>query len=739
MIPLASLPLVAALLLTIAVAVAWWRRRDPSTAIRQAWTALLVALTGVVLAALAYGLGRSPEMKVWRNLGGLVLLATPAATAAVLRVRHRLPWIRGAIVGFVFAAGVLIWLLFGLRGPGGAWSALRVILVSFSTAVLLASAVCGAAWTRRTLAALVAGLAVLGAGCSNGSEMEQGVLVIEVRDGDTGQPIPARLAIVDGEGKGWIAEDALPIAGDCGILPLHNWLPAVARWQVRAERGRSLWNPFRETEEFYIDGSVSASLPAGQYTVRATHGPEYSVATRKVPVEAEVRRTLALNPARWIDLPSEGWYSADDHLHIPRPDASFDPLIATWIAAEDLHVANLLQMGLARDVHITPQHRFGVPGAHHHGTTLLLSGQENPRTHIFGHSIILGAPNWIDFPSEYLLYPRFWRRAHENGAMNGLAHFGVAGAGKSLALWAHSGLLDFLEVENFGFPFYERWYEVLNLGLRLTPTAGTDYPCVPNLPGRDRFYAHVEGPFTIEGWADAVRAGRTFVTNGPALDLFVGGLVPGSELHAKPGDTVHIRARVRFDPERDRVTRLELVEKGAVVHAVERNGPGGEIVFEFDHPLAQTTWLAARAYGVKPGEVRPPGLELLQGALDYPPPRPGRRNEPLPVPAAYGPPVSAAHTAPVWITIGGTPPLFAQAAACPAARAWLSRLADVEYWLSEDAPSEVTAFPGRGDGVPAADLQAHRRALLSDLAGSRAWLTRAGAGTCDGEALRQPR
>lgn len=176
----------------------------------------------------------------------------------------------------------------------------------------------------------------------------------------------------------------------------------------------------------------------------------------------------------------------------------------------------------------------------------------------------------------------------------------------------------------------------------------------------------------------------------------------------------------------------------AVVHAVERDGTGGEIAFEVDRPLAHTTWLAVRAQGVKPGEVRPPGLELLQGALDYPPPRPGTRSEPLPVPTAHGAPVSAAHTAPVWITVAGRPPLFAQASACSAARAWLSRLADVEYWLSEDAPPEVTSFPGRGDGVPAADLRAHRRALLDALADSRAWLARAGAGTCDGEPPRPP-
>ena len=38
------------------------------------------------------------------------------------------------------------------------------------------------------------------------------------------------------------------------------------------------------------------------------------------------------------------------------------------------------------------------------------------------------------------------------------------------------------------------WYEILNTGFRITPTAGTDYPCVgASIPGRERFYTKVEG------------------------------------------------------------------------------------------------------------------------------------------------------------------------------------------------------------------------------------------------------
>lgn len=48
--------------------------------------------------------------------------------------------------------------------------------------------------------------------------------------------------------------------------------------------------------------------------------------------------------ARWIDMPARGWYSADDHIHIRRSPRE-NPLILDWIAAEDVHVGVMLQMG----------------------------------------------------------------------------------------------------------------------------------------------------------------------------------------------------------------------------------------------------------------------------------------------------------------------------------------------------------------------------------------------------------
>ena len=430
-----------------------------------------------------------------------------------------------------------------------------------------------------------------------------GTIELEIRDATDGELTAARLELLADSGHTVIPQDALAVFSDCGQFPAHAWVPGLSIVQAVASSHREILNPYTGTKQFYTDGSLRIRLPAGRYSVSATKGPEYERASTSILVEegAVTRRVVELQ--RWIHLASEGWFSADDHLHIPRPHPRFDALLAKWMEAEGLNVANLLQMGLARDVHLTPQHAFGPRAVFQRGHTLLLSGQENPRTHVLGHAIVLGPQRFIDRPREYLLYDRVWEEAQQQGAVNGYAHWGLGGAEEGLAVWAHTALLDFVEVLNLGYAFYDRWYEALDLGIRLGPTAGTDYPCLPGLPGRERFYARVDGPFEAAAWLDAVRRGRTFVTNGPAIELSVGSAQPGEELVlAQPGE-VRVQGRVRFDPERDVIEALELVSGGSVVARAGAPTSPGEIHLDTTLEIEQTSWLALRAAGTKRGET----------------------------------------------------------------------------------------------------------------------------------------
>jgi hypothetical protein len=123
------------------------------------------------------------------------------------------------------------------------------------------------------------------------------------------------------------------------------------------------------------------------------------------------------------------------------------------------------------------------------------------------------------------------------------------------------------------------WARLLNCGVRLACTGGSDFPFsaallapwYPNL-GLDRTYAQVEGSFSYPAWLEAIRKGRTFATNGPLLFFTVDGQPPGSEIRAPAS-----HSRMRLDARavcNYGLDCLEIVCNGAVVKHVE--GQGGQ-------------------------------------------------------------------------------------------------------------------------------------------------------------------
>jgi hypothetical protein len=97
------------------------------------------------------------------------------------------------------------------------------------------------------------------------------------------------------------------------------------------------------------------------------------------------------------------------------------------------------------------------------------------------------------------------------------------------------------------------YHRLLSCGLRLAATAGTDtflsfshFAAVSNPPGWARVYAQLGAEqLSVDAFKAAIRAGRTFVTNGPWLSLEVNGRGPGTVLHLAEGDTLDVRAFVR--------------------------------------------------------------------------------------------------------------------------------------------------------------------------------------------------
>ena len=138
---------------------------------------------------------------------------------------------------------------------------------------------------------------------------------------------------------------------------------------------------------------------------------------------------------------------------------------------------------------------------------------------------------------------------------------------------------------NKGFVDYtlDLYYRYLNLGFHIAPSAGTGSPVMPNPAGYNRTYAHIERPFTLTGWYEAVRRGDSFVTNGPVL--FFHSRRHGSRV------TVDVTARAR-----EPIDRVEIVANGKVIQSW-KPGKGAKCFRGFASlPIGNHSWMAARCF-----------------------------------------------------------------------------------------------------------------------------------------------
>ena len=469
------------------------------------------------------------------------------------------------------------------------------------------------------------------------------ILKITIVDAESQRPTPARVEVFDDEGKTYVAADALLVGGDAIDRPAP-WQGSIA--DALGELSREVRNTLTGTEQFYSSGTSQLSLAPGTYKVTVSKGYEYELRSDEITLSADETREMKIELTRWIRIKEQGWYSSDDHIHVSRPHEELNPYLSKWMQAEDIHVANLLQYGNIRGFNNTIQYSHGNAGVYREGNYLVVSGQENPRTHFLGHTIILGESAPINFPEQYLVYRFFWEEARRQGALSGYAHAGLfAGASNGLAIDLPLDLLSFMEVLQFDGGYFDVWYNVLNTGFSMAPTAGTDYPVSPTLPGMERFYTRVEGPLTLESWLEGIRLGRTIVSNGAFLEFRVNAAGIGEELVLDRPGTVRVEGCVRFNPVRDEIEKLEVIQNGSILQTFERKGNATEIRADFETEVSDAGWLALRASGKK---------------VRFPRPR-----------------FSLAHTGPIYLSVKNAPTRSEHPRAKALARTWATRLREL--------------------------------------------------------------
>ena len=303
---------------------------------------------------------------------------------------------------------------------------------------------------------------------------------LEITDAASGRPVPARAGLYDATGR-------MPLPSDDAVL-VHRYTDEVRRLSVTP---RTFW-PSPHRLAFYVNGSYEARVPAGTYELVVTRGIEYRVHHAEIEVRPGETTTVPVRLERYVNQPERGWYSGDAHIHIERHTVRDE---STWaqVAAEDVHVANLLQMGNIAGTHFG-QPAWGAAGRFERDGHALVSGQEDPRTVHRGHTIHhnLREPLHVG-PDGYFLYHEVFEQARRQGGLSGYAHQAELFNGRrGLALDVPFGIVDFVELLQLGRLPTDLWYGFLNLGYKLLPAAGSDFPYM-DLPGVVRSYVKLDG------------------------------------------------------------------------------------------------------------------------------------------------------------------------------------------------------------------------------------------------------
>jgi hypothetical protein len=418
-----------------------------------------------------------------------------------------------------------------------------------------------------------------------------GEVKLTVKDKATGMLVPARVGLYDATGR-------TPLASDDALM-LQRFADDL---RMLAVNDRTFW-PSKNRQAFYVDGDYGARVPAGTYELVVTRGPEYRAYRGSFEVKANQTAPVTVELERYADMPAAGWYSGDAHIHVTRDEVE-DPSIWGFVAAENVHVGNLLEMGNIQNVYFKQPQAWGRESRYERDGHVIVSGQEAPRTRQFGHTIHFNIRRPVHLTTdEYFLYHKVFEEIATQGGISGFAHMGwnsdggVGKVNRGMVLLAPFGLVDFIEVLQGGRLTSDGWYRLLNLGLHVTPAAGTDWP-YSDFPGVVRNYVDVGGPFNVDRWFDAFEAGRTFVTNGPLVSLTVNGTGIGRELRVARGTKLELVADARLNPDVDALDRLEIVVLGDVTDTVSAQGKD-TVALRKEIVAERSMWIAVKAYGAR--------------------------------------------------------------------------------------------------------------------------------------------
>jgi hypothetical protein len=378
-----------------------------------------------------------------------------------------------------------------------------------------------------------------------------GQLELTVVDKDTGKPITCRMHLV-GPKKQPFKPNKVPY------------------WQ----------------DHFALPGTLLLKLPLGNYTFVVERGPEYLDQSGHFTINTFADDKKQIEMRRFIDMAADGWWSGD--LDVRRSTRDVELLME----ADDLHLAEVIawrngKLPPGETPRKEPVVRFdgnrfysaAAAASARSGTELLLFGlpwppklpadnSEYPPTIASLSDARQKGNLWVDVSR-----PFWWDLPMliANGQVDSVevAH------GQMCRDTVITSEKDGRPRDRFRYPDpwgNARWstfiyYQLLECGLRIPPSAGSGSGLSPNPVGYNRVYVQLDGRMTYEKWWEGLRAGRVVVSNGPLLKPSVEGQMPGHVFQVPNGEKLDLEIGLTLST-REPISYLEIVKDGKVEHSI---------------------------------------------------------------------------------------------------------------------------------------------------------------------------
>lgn len=353
------------------------------------------------------------------------------------------------------------------------------------------------------------------------------------------------------------------------------------------------------------------TVPAAKFRIEALRGLQTELSVTDVDTTEDVKHQVTLKLRRFYDAKQRGWRNANTHLHLmdrSRIDAErylhevpeADGLEVVYLShlrripdetkyisneiVEQQLSDNILERITHRDVILRPgeehRHNFGR-GGEGFGHVMLLDISKLIRPVSIGPGIMRSGTDGIPLKAGI-------QEARNDGATIVWCHnnFGF----EDIPNWV-GGRLDAQNIFDGGSRgnYEESFYRYLNLGMRIPFSTGTDW----FIEDFSRVYVPLNETLTSEAWLKQLASGRSFITNGPLLELTVDDHPIGDTLQLSQSRELKVTARAVG---RSDFQSLEIVRNGVVIDSVAAKSVNGHFEATWDSRVLidEPSWLAAR-------------------------------------------------------------------------------------------------------------------------------------------------